>query len=78
VPIDLVNLFARGLTIYEAPVNIISKLYRFVKPQDGTELPMQALRKLIVAFCASKVSLIDIVVPDIVPQGSHIKRRKRY
>ena len=35
LPIDLVRLFARGLTVYRAPANIISKLYRFVKPQNG-------------------------------------------
>ena len=30
--IDLLNLFARGLTVYRAPASILTKLYRFVEP----------------------------------------------
>ena len=31
IPIDLVSLFAKALTIYRAPVSIISKLYKFLR-----------------------------------------------
>ena len=30
--IDLVKILALGLTVFKAPVKIISKLYRFVRP----------------------------------------------
>ena len=68
------------MTVFEAPVSILSKLYQFVKPTDGTALTNEAVRKFIVAFCASKISLID-PMPEIVhekPDLSLIKRKCRY
>lgn len=68
------------MTVFEAPASIISKLYQFVKPTDGTALSNEAIRKFIVAFCASKISLID-PMPEIVndqPDTSLVKRKSRY
>ena len=31
LPIDLLNLFAKALTIYRAPMSVISKLYKFLR-----------------------------------------------
>ena len=76
LPIDLLNLFAKALTIYRAPMSVISKLYKFVRAQND-QLPSVAIRKLIVAFCACKVTLIDMM-PEEVIINPHKKIRKRY
>ena len=67
LPIDLVKLFARGMTVYRAPVNIIVKLFKFVRPQgDDCQLSMAELRLLILVFCATKVTMIDIMPEPVV------------
>ena len=73
--IDLVKLFARGMTVYRAPVNIVLKLYKFVKPSDDQELSMSEVRLLILAFCATKVTLID-VMPEVPVIQKHKPPRK--
>jgi len=77
VPIDLVTLFAKALTVYRAPPVILAKLFKFLQPREGQELAAGAVRALIVAFCASKVTLID-VMPEIVEVEPHGKKKRRY
>ena len=71
LPIDLVKLFARGMTVYRAPVNIVLKLYKFVKPREENQsLTMPEIRSLILAFCATKVTLIDVMPEEVLPPGT--------
>ena len=65
------------MTVFEAPVSVISKLYRIVKPTEDSALPSESISKLIVAFCASKISLID-PMPEIKHPEPQIKRKNRY
>lgn len=87
--IDLVKLLARGITVFQAPVAIISKLYKFVKrpmttaaaeDSSGEErkLGVEESRMLLSAFCATKVTLID-VMPEIVDtKPKHKKIKGKY
>ena len=86
--IDLVKLLARGITVYRAPASIISKLYKFILPSLRNEYPettikrqlsVEEARMMILAFCATKVTLID-VMPEIKdePFSKHPKIKGKY
>lgn len=68
------------MTAFKAPINVITKLYKFVKPQEDDEqqLTMAEMRLLIFAYCATKVTMIDVMPEPVVYMDPQKKRKKRY
>ena len=64
--------------MYRAPPKIISKLYKFVRSDADTQLLSDKIRTLIVAYCATKVTLIDVMPEIEIAHYPHKKKRKRY